>query len=461
MKIKEKIKDNYLTVTIKLSSDEKINERELDRFSRIFLRGFLKPKLLKKDLVEYKGPGTMSLVEWFKKPVQRRDVLFVLEQIIITLQKLRYNKLPLNYLLLSPQHVYFNDVTKEVQFVYIPTVAPFDNSNAVKLFFDIAQSIKAGNIEDSAFIKRYNYCINNLRPFDFDIVEKFIASEDESVVTILRRQNSGQSGYMTNKPKDYYARKQDVDAVKNEEKTGLLVESAPSEPDSVTSNYNSEPINNIEYQNKASNTVFADVYEKTGIITDNNSFGNIVADGNLNTSNSDFTMPVNDSISAPVKNITAETVSEINTVIVENREKISTVDEDDTNLLVEPNNNTIINDIENEEDEEGTCLLVDDVLVTSYPLIYRVLTGENIPVNKPVFRLGKERNYVDYFVFNNNAVSRNHADIITRGNRYFVKDLNSKNHTYINDKIIPVNMEIEIKRGDVFKLGNEKFVFKG
>ncbi|MEE0929374.1 MAG: FHA domain-containing protein, partial [Acutalibacteraceae bacterium] len=80
-------------------------------------------------------------------------------------------------------------------------------------------------------------------------------------------------------------------------------------------------------------------------------------------------------------------------------------------------------------------------------------------INKPVFRIGKERSFVDYFV-NNVAVSRSHADIVTRGNSCFVVDLNSKNRTFINNRVIPSNFETEIFDGDTLKLGNEEFIFR-
>ena len=41
----------------------------------------------------------------------------------------------------------------------------------------------------------------------------------------------------------------------------------------------------------------------------------------------------------------------------------------------------------------------------------------------------------------------------------FVKDLNSKNHTYINGQELPIQMEVEINDGDSLKLGNEEFIF--
>ena len=122
-----------------------------------------------------------------------------------------------------------------------------------------------------------------------------------------------------------------------------------------------------------------------------------------------------------------------------------------------------------DDDDEATGLLTENgdempahrITVTNvhFPTLYRVLTDEKISVNKPVFRLGKEKSYVDYFVTNNIAVSRSHADIITRGSKYYVRDLNSKNHTYINEQMIPIQIEVEIHDGDRLKLGNEEFVF--
>lgn len=96
-----------------------------------------------------------------------------------------------------------------------------------------------------------------------------------------------------------------------------------------------------------------------------------------------------------------------------------------------------------------------------YATLERVLTKETVAIDKPVFRLGKERGYVDYFVANNNAVSRSHADIVTRSSKYYVVDLNSKNGTYINERIIPAQNETEIFDGDRLKLANEEFIFHG
>ena len=76
-----------------------------------------------------------------------------------------------------------------------------------------------------------------------------------------------------------------------------------------------------------------------------------------------------------------------------------------------------------------------------------------------MFRLGKERSYVDYFISSNNAISRSHADIVSRKTKYFVIDKNSKNKTYINGMKLSPEIETEIFDGDLLRLANEEFEF--
>lgn len=94
------------------------------------------------------------------------------------------------------------------------------------------------------------------------------------------------------------------------------------------------------------------------------------------------------------------------------------------------------------------------------PFLIRKKTGEKIPINKPVFRIGKERSFVDYFIADNTAISRSHANIITKNQVYYVTDTNSTNHTYVNGKLIASNVETPISSGDIIKLANEEFCFE-
>lgn len=93
------------------------------------------------------------------------------------------------------------------------------------------------------------------------------------------------------------------------------------------------------------------------------------------------------------------------------------------------------------------------------PYLVRSKNNERIPINKPAFRIGKEKSYVDYFIGDNSAISRSHANIVTRDGRYYVVDTNSTNHTYLDGSILKSNSEYEIVHGSKLRFANEDFEF--
>lgn len=361
MKFKAKSEDCQLIVKVKILSGEILDERELDKFARAYFRGFLKPGAVKKNQIEYTGPVGISLYERLKRPITKRDFLFIIEQIIVAVQKLHTNEMPIYNLVMNIQNVYINEVTKEVHFLYVPVTTSEKRMNLMEFIESIVYSVKPATNEVGDFVSLFTYFIKALTPFDINKIEAFIAKEDRSVVSIIKKQNAGQSGFMTNKKKLYYEHYDKKSKAQDDEQTALLEE----EED-----------------------------EKTGLLKE---------DG---------------------------------------YDSVGYLEEEDTGILL---------DI----DDDATGLLSD----IHFPTLFRVLTKETISVNKPVFRLGKEKSYVDYFIPNNIAISRAHADIITRGSRYYVMDHNSKNHTYINEEKIRVQCEVEIHNGDKLRLGNEEFVF--
>lgn len=93
------------------------------------------------------------------------------------------------------------------------------------------------------------------------------------------------------------------------------------------------------------------------------------------------------------------------------------------------------------------------------PYLLREKNDERILINKPLFRLGKERSFVDYFIGDNSAISRSHANIIRQGDDFYIVDANSTNHTYVNNVMISSGVEHPLKHGDKIRLANEEFVF--
>lgn len=395
---KVKSKDFILTVKVKFPSNSNLNERELDFFSRKLFRGFFKPQKLKKNILLYTGPVGISLYERLKRPISKYDFFFIIEQIVDSSLKLQKNGFPWNKVVWDIQHSFINETTKEVQLIYLP-IDNFSAGNNILTFIEsIIYSSKPFDEHDPDFISRFVYFIKSLPGYDPGKIESYIIKEDRSVVNTIKKHTTGSSGFMTDKPKDYYDHYEKKKQMPDEEDTGLLEE----EED-----------------------------EDTGLLDEEND----EATGLLNEE----------------------------PYICEHMPA-----DEATGLLDESEGTALLEDY-GDDNDGATGLLTEDGNVIParqtvsvkkhFPTLHRVLTDENISVNKPVFRLGKEKSYVDYFVASNVAVSRSHADIITRGNKYYVRDLNSKNHTYINDQIIPIQVEVEIHDGDRLKLANEEFVF--
>ena len=512
MKYSSKIKNYELTVVVK-TTGEKINIYELNRASQILTRGFLQPSVMKDNKIQYSGPAGISLYEKLQKPISRVEFIYIMEQIIVVAKKLRTNNMGIHNLVMDLQNVYINEKTRELNFIYIPTVDGMENPNLLEFIRTIYLSAKPSSNEDAEIISRFAYFFQSLKPFNIDKLEEFLVNEDSNIVNIVKRTQNEQSGFMTNKPMHYYEHYEEknaelVEPVKpdesayienfeddnstallyeedstgllyQEESTGLLYENESTallyEDESTSLLYDDERVSEVkvdyatnpsvqEYNNVTENVIDEDIatsllYEDvdTGLLMDDDSTWTLLEDEDDGTALlTEPPQPPQPQLPQPPQ--TRRPDVSVNTsgyAYASPPKQVAPVDQPDTMPLWMYQGNG--NDLDDTVEETG--LLIDDSFVR-FPTLTRIFTGEVIEVNKPVFRLGKEKSYVDYFVNNNIAVSRSHADIITRGNKYFVKDLNSKNHTYINTQQLPIHMEFELHDGDYLRLGNEEFIFK-
>lgn len=118
-----------------------------------------------------------------------------------------------------------------------------------------------------------------------------------------------------------------------------------------------------------------------------------------------------------------------------------------------------------ENEEELTSVLMSDedneptVLLRKEPISYRITrksTGEEYTIDSFPVSLGKG-SACDFILRNNKAISRRHAQIREENKKYYLSDLGSSNHTFINDEII--DESVEIRDGSQFRLADELFEF--
>lgn len=95
-----------------------------------------------------------------------------------------------------------------------------------------------------------------------------------------------------------------------------------------------------------------------------------------------------------------------------------------------------------------------------FPYLQRTNNGiiEKVSITKSNFIIGRLENYVDYLI-ENNVIGKVHAEILVKEKQYFIKDLSSKNGTFINGIKLRSNMEYKIDNGDNVKFANIEYMF--
>ncbi|MDO4466551.1 MAG: FHA domain-containing protein [Bacillota bacterium] len=114
-----------------------------------------------------------------------------------------------------------------------------------------------------------------------------------------------------------------------------------------------------------------------------------------------------------------------------------------------------------EEEEDNTLIYnpSSNYATETFATISRVSTGEMMIVDSDEFILGKSKKIVGFTIVGNQTISRKHACISKKEDDYYISDLESVNHTYVNGRKVKLNKEVQLFDGDIIQLANEDFEF--
>lgn len=93
--------------------------------------------------------------------------------------------------------------------------------------------------------------------------------------------------------------------------------------------------------------------------------------------------------------------------------------------------------------------------------ILRRANGQKMYLEQEITKIGRESAYVDFYIGDNLKIGRSHAEIIRKGQGYFIKDNHSKNHTYVNQRVVAGDELVKLCDGDLITLANEVFEYHG
>jgi hypothetical protein len=106
----------------------------------------------------------------------------------------------------------------------------------------------------------------------------------------------------------------------------------------------------------------------------------------------------------------------------------------------------------------GLTLLEEETISHKAYLGYNMEgIAQRVEIDRDCFVIGRNREKVDLLLADI-TVGRTHAEILFKSKKYFLKDLNSKNGTFVNEKPV-TNGEVELTNNDIIKISTIEIKF--
>lgn len=400
-------KKGKITIINRLSYPETVNERVYNAIASGMFEGFLPVSIRQKrkeTRIECVVQGLIPLTQYFNGIVTKKMFLDFVHEIVLLIKNCEKNMVNANNLDLQNDKIFVDPQTKSVKCIFWPVVNNQRGTPPHLFLKQLPLELNFNPHEDNDYLETYKAFFDGFNPFS-------VNSFDRMVLKLSGKKSTG--GHTT----------------PSEALSGALGGDAKSEK-KVT---DAKKKVNIEYDPFADNSDHADerkVERETKHDTNSVFCSSCSA---KNQAGSNFCVQCGTQLKK--KDQHEETQPKYNDTV-------------DFGTMVLG------------DDSGGPSVLgYNDPEETVYPTLFRLRTEESYSVDKPTFRIGKEQRYCDLFICDNNYISRSHADIVTRDDRYYIVDRNSTNKTFVDGKVIPAEKEVEIFAGTQIRLANEDFTF--
>lgn len=91
-----------------------------------------------------------------------------------------------NNLVLDLKYVFFNESTKELNFIYLPIATPHSSIGVLSFVEQVIYSAKPVET-DTNFLSNLSYFIKGLSEFEADKVESYINHINSDIVSVIKR----------------------------------------------------------------------------------------------------------------------------------------------------------------------------------------------------------------------------------------------------------------------------------
>lgn len=399
-------KKGKITIINRLSYPENVNERVYNAISSGMFEGFLPVSIRQKrkeTRIECVVQGLIPLTQYFNGIVTKKMFLDFVHEIALLIKNCEKNMINANNIDLQNDKIFIDPQTKSVKCIFWPIVNN-QRENPPHVFLkQLPYELNFNPHEDRKYLDTYNAFFSGINPFSVNNFDRMILQLSGKSDTGGRSVPSGSLSDSLNRNKN--AEKIEVDSSKNS-----IVEYDPFAQQSKESVYDETPKTKSK---NMSNFIFCP------------------SCGTKNNFGSNFCAQCGTKFKKEEKE--------------EKKER----------FIPNGAGTTVLG-----HNSGGTTVLgYDDPEEPVYPKLVRLRTNEEYIIDKPSYRIGTEQKYCDLFICDNTYISRSHADIVSRDDRYYIIDRNSTNKTFIDGKVIPVEKEVEVFSGTQIRLADEDFTF--
>ena len=413
-------RQGQIGIRCKLGSGEQINSNEVMYFSQNMIRGIMQPTVENASSLMYIGAQGVPLSRFLQHIISKEHYYMIAAQLVEIYKTAKLKGLDPNWLVLDPDYIVINETTGEMCFIHsaIFTQAAV-NDGFIACFNRIANATSFTTQEDYNAVGEFLRYINGLGGFSVNDIDNYLKNASPATYAAIPHQEYTEPAAQPAVQPAPAVSASPVAAAAPAAPVAPIAPAAAAVP--------AEPVQPVEQpQYAAAAPVQPEQPSPEPIQT------------------SGLEKPENDTFAPPQA---AEPVPEepVQPAVPEELPSLSEV-----TAPVEP---------EKPAEPVAEPEKAPEPVYTSK--LIRRSNNEEVLINKPVFRIGKERAKVDYCITDNNTVSRVHATIFVRDGKCYITDNNSTNRTFLNGSPVPVQTEIPLSSGDVLKFSNEEFGFIG
>lgn len=449
IRFKEKIKNDYIEISARFQNEE-IYSRDVDALKMRPVAGLARVEITDRRSVTYYPGEAYALSDVLAAGCTERRFLAYLGQLGGLVNRLGKHGLSEDRLLLDADYIYVGR-DDELQLLYVPSASGSDRNDGKELLREMLRLLDLPKERKRAFAQSFSAFLDTMDGLEPEKIQSYILRTDPSVLELLTKKDRVDSDFLTDKQQEYvrhYGVESGVVLVSDEEaRASRAAYTLVADSEARPTEDGTKVLGMNEYLGRAASGGNGDADGGTALLGTGDDFGGTMV----------LSMDEEPGVMKTLRfdgSLDAETAAGAKRAANRPAAPGVTRSERDGTRLVKHIPVKVRSAVPPQLRREPEPRSV------SYPVLVHVRSGVVITIDKPVFRIGKEKAYVDYFVSNNTTVSRSHLDIIRRGNSWFAKDLNSRNGTFINNRCLTRETENELKNGDLLRISDEEYVFR-